>query len=97
MNPLAERTDWYADSLTAASEVEGFGRDPWWLIIGKILAIFLFLIVMTIFTIWYERRVVGRMQHRPGPNRAGPFGLRRERCSHGACTYAAAPSRRPLC
>ncbi len=75
MNPLAERTDWYADSLTAASEVEGFGRDPWWLIIGKILAIFLFLIVMTIFTIWYERRVVGRMQHRPGPNRAGPFGL----------------------
>jgi NADH-quinone oxidoreductase subunit H len=25
--------------------------------------------------IWAERRVIGRMQNRPGPNRAGPFGL----------------------
>jgi NADH-quinone oxidoreductase subunit H len=25
--------------------------------------------------IWAERRVIGRMQKRPGPNRAGPFGL----------------------
>src|SRR5207247_10089613 len=27
------------------------------------------------FMIWAERRVIGRMQNRPGPNRAGPFGL----------------------
>jgi NADH-quinone oxidoreductase subunit H len=26
-------------------------------------------------SIWFERRVIGRMQLRPGPNRAGPFGL----------------------
>jgi NADH-quinone oxidoreductase subunit H len=25
--------------------------------------------------IWFERRVIGRMQNRPGPNRAGPWGL----------------------
>jgi NADH-quinone oxidoreductase subunit H len=29
----------------------------------------------TLFTIWAERRVIGRMQQRPGPNRAGKFGL----------------------
>jgi NADH-quinone oxidoreductase subunit H len=27
------------------------------------------------YTTWLERRLVGRFQHRVGPNRAGPFGL----------------------
>ncbi|MEV5539378.1 NADH-quinone oxidoreductase subunit NuoH [Saccharopolyspora shandongensis] len=49
--------------------------DPLWLILLKVLVIFVFLVVMTLLTIWAERRVIGRMQHRPGPNRAGPFGL----------------------
>src|ERR1700729_2596394 len=52
-----------------------FGHDPWWLIIIKVLAIFVFLLLGTLFTIWAERRVIGRMQQRPGPNRAGKFGL----------------------
>jgi NADH-quinone oxidoreductase subunit H len=52
-----------------------FGKDPWWLVLVKVLAVFVFLVVMTLFTIWYERRVVARMQVRPGPNRHGPFGL----------------------
>ncbi|MHA6805932.1 NADH-quinone oxidoreductase subunit NuoH [Salinifilum ghardaiensis] len=49
--------------------------DPLWLILLKVVAIFAFLVVMTLLTIWGERRVLGRMQHRPGPNRAGPFGI----------------------
>jgi NADH-quinone oxidoreductase subunit H len=55
--------------------LEQFGHDAWWLIAIKVVAIFAFLVVMTLFTIWYERRVVARMQQRPGPNRNGPFGL----------------------
>jgi NADH-quinone oxidoreductase subunit H len=55
--------------------LETFGRDPWWLIGGKVLAIFVFLVVTVLLSMWVERRVIGRMQLRVGPNRAGPFGL----------------------
>ena len=52
-----------------------FYGQPWWMIVLKVVVIFAFLFVMTLFAIWAERRLIGRMQQRPGPNRAGPFGL----------------------
>jgi len=52
-----------------------FGLDPWWLVIIKAVLIFLILVLLTLFNIWFERRVVARMQHRIGPNVHGPFGL----------------------
>jgi len=55
--------------------LSSFGHDAWWIIILKVLVVFLFLLLGTLFAIWAERRVIGRMQQRPGPNRAGKFGL----------------------
>jgi NADH-quinone oxidoreductase subunit H len=52
-----------------------FNQLIWWMVLLKVGIIFLFLLLTTMFMIWAERRVIGRMQNRPGPNRAGPFGL----------------------
>jgi len=64
-----------ADALLAVDDLEAFGSDPWWLILIKVVLAFVVLVLMTLFIIWLERRVVARMQHRIGPNVHGPFGL----------------------
>jgi NADH:ubiquinone oxidoreductase subunit 1 (chain H) len=50
-------------------------NDPWWLVLIKVVVLFVVLLVWTIFNVWYERRLVGKMQHRLGPIMNGPFGL----------------------
>ncbi len=52
-----------------------FNQLIWWMVLLKVGIVFLFLLLTTMFMIWFERRVIGRMQNRLGPNRAGPFGL----------------------
>ncbi|HET9498836.1 MAG TPA: NADH-quinone oxidoreductase subunit NuoH [Marmoricola sp.] len=64
--PVLQET---GDALSA------FGNDPVWIVIVKALLIFVVLVLLTLFNIWFERRVVARMQHRIGPNVHGPFGL----------------------
>jgi len=51
-----------------------FGHDVWWLVLIKVVAVFAMLLVLTLFTIMYERKVVARMAVRPGPNQVGPNG-----------------------
>jgi NADH-quinone oxidoreductase subunit H len=51
-----------------------FEDDVWWITLIKLLAVFVILLLLTLFTIVYERKVVARMAVRPGPNQVGPKG-----------------------
>ncbi len=54
---------------------ELIGADSGGIIAIKALIVFIVCVLLTLMSVWGERRIVGRMQERPGPNRVGPFGL----------------------
>ncbi len=72
-DPLKVAADWLEGIFT------GWGMDA---VLAHVLVAFLgvmllivLLMVVDIFLVWVERKVVARFQDRIGPNRLGPFGL----------------------
>ena len=49
--------------------------DPWWISLIKAAVIVNLVMVAFAYTTWLERKLLGRFQHRYGPNRVGPFGV----------------------
>ena len=49
--------------------------EPWWVQILKALVIFAVVFQLVPVALLAERKVLGRFQHRYGPNRVGPFGV----------------------
>jgi len=49
--------------------------EPWWMQILKAVAIFFVVFNLVPLALLADRKVLGRFQHRYGPNRVGPFGL----------------------
>jgi NADH-quinone oxidoreductase subunit H len=54
--------------------LQDFENEVWWIVLIKLLGVFVLLLLLTLFTINYERKVVARMAVRPGPNQVGPKG-----------------------
>jgi len=50
-------------------------HEAWWITIPKAFLVINVVMVFFAFTTWLERKLLGRMQLRFGPNRAGPKGL----------------------
>ena len=50
-------------------------REPWWISLIKAFVIINLLLLTFAYTTWLERKLLGRMQQRYGPNRAGWKGL----------------------
>ena len=58
--------------MTAFAEVGYY--EPWWMQIAKSLIIFFVVFNLVPLALVADRKVLGRFQHRYGPNRVGPFG-----------------------
>ena len=60
---------------TPAGPSADFSNDTWWIWVIKAVAIVVMLLVFVLIAIWAERKILARMQTRPGPNVHGPMGL----------------------
>src|SRR4051794_37326111 len=69
--------DW--DKLSFFQIVMGRRPAVWESVVSEVavvaVAVTPCILLFAMFAIWWERKVAGHMQSRPGPNRVGKFGL----------------------
>jgi NADH-quinone oxidoreductase subunit H len=63
------------NSIPAAAVASDWPGGYWWHFVFFTIGLIAFILIMVMGAIWIERRGIGRMQSRLGPNRWGPFGL----------------------
>ena len=61
--------------LAVGPQPADFSGDTLLISLIKAVVILLFLLLSVLFALWFERRIIGRLQQRLGPNVRGPFGL----------------------
>ncbi|MGC5616570.1 NADH-quinone oxidoreductase subunit NuoH [Georgenia sp. Z1491] len=62
-------------STASALPTADFSHDTWWISLIKAVIIVALLLTGVLMALWVERRGLGKMQTREGPNVLGPFGL----------------------
>jgi NADH-quinone oxidoreductase subunit H len=73
VDPITSIAEWLAALLTGWGLSSGLVTVI--LTLLGVVIIATFVLVLDIFLVWVERKVVARFQDRVGPNRLGPFGL----------------------
>ncbi|MGO4956271.1 NADH-quinone oxidoreductase subunit NuoH [Luteococcus sp. Sow4_B9] len=53
--------------MTPLNSSSIFGPDVWWIVLIKVVGVFMLQLLWCLFNVWFMRRILGKMQNRKGP------------------------------